>query len=219
MQLRSINYAQIQKEAASIIFAIKKFHHYLYGRSVPFTLRTDHKPLLSIFGSKKGVPELAANRLQRYALFLSAYNFNIEYVKSEQNVADFLSRSIRSVQQDNLELQDELDKAMYINFIADSTLLPLTMVDIQKETANDAVLFKVKDYIINGWPAKIGHFDVRPYYLCRLELSLENGCILRGHKVVIPAVYRERLLNELHSSHFGVVKTKVEARARCGGLV
>ncbi|GBP95163.1 Transposon Tf2-9 polyprotein [Eumeta japonica] len=71
-------YSQIQKEATAIIFGVKKFHQYLYGRADPFVLKTDHKPLLSIFGNKKGIPEMTANRLQRYALFLSAYNYTVQ---------------------------------------------------------------------------------------------------------------------------------------------
>lgn len=87
-------YSQIQKEATAIIFGIRRFHQYLYGRSTPFILRTDHKPLLAIFGPNKGIPEVSANRLQRYALFLSGYNYTIEYVRSKDNSADYLSRAL-----------------------------------------------------------------------------------------------------------------------------
>ena len=57
------NYAQIEKEALALVFGVKKFHNVLYAH--PFTLVTDHKPLLAILGPKKGVPTLAAARMQR----------------------------------------------------------------------------------------------------------------------------------------------------------
>ena len=67
------NYAQVEKEALALIFAVKKFHQYLYGRC--FSLCTDHKPLLSILGPKKNIPSLAAARLQRWAILLSACTY------------------------------------------------------------------------------------------------------------------------------------------------
>ena len=65
------NYSQIEKEALCLTFGIKKFHKYVYGRK--FTLVTDNKPLSAILGPKKGIPILAASRLQRWAILLSAY--------------------------------------------------------------------------------------------------------------------------------------------------
>ena len=65
------NYSQLEKEALSLTFGVKKIHQYLYGRK--FTLITDHKPLTAIFGAKKGIPTLATARLQRWALLLSAF--------------------------------------------------------------------------------------------------------------------------------------------------
>ena len=57
------NYAQIEREALALVFGVKKFHQYLYGRK--FSLVTDHNPLTTILGPKKGIPPLAAARLQR----------------------------------------------------------------------------------------------------------------------------------------------------------
>ena len=71
------NYPQIEREALSLIYGFCKFHQYLYAR--PFTIVTDHKPLLAILGPKKNIPTLAAVRMQRWALLLSAYNYTIEY--------------------------------------------------------------------------------------------------------------------------------------------
>lgn len=45
------NYSVIEKKSLWIVFALKKFHRFIHGRQ--FTLQTDHKPLLVIYGSKK----------------------------------------------------------------------------------------------------------------------------------------------------------------------
>ena len=85
------NYAQLEKEALSLIFGLKKFHQYLYGRQ--FILMTDHKPLVTILGPKKGIPSLAAARLQRWAVLLSAYKYDIKFKSTEAHAnADGLSR-------------------------------------------------------------------------------------------------------------------------------
>ncbi|CAK1588892.1 unnamed protein product [Parnassius mnemosyne] len=218
------NYAQIQKEATAIIYGVRRFHQYLYGRSTPFTLRIDHKPLLTIFGPHKGIPEVSANRLQRYAMFLAAYNYKIEYISSKHNSADYLSRAYAPASISRLEPMmtsaselDELaaceDRAAYVNFVVDGGL-PVTLKDLLRETSNDAVLCRVKNYVLHGWPRKNNDLDLKSFYNCRYQLSYENGVLMRGHKVVIPASLQEFICKELHSSHFGVVKMKAEARKR-----
>ncbi|XP_055522549.1 uncharacterized protein K02A2.6-like [Wyeomyia smithii] len=87
------HYSQIEKEGLSLVFAVTRFHRMLFGRK--FILETDHKPLLAIFGSKNGIPTYTANRLQRWALTLLLYQFDIRYVSTESfGYADILSRLI-----------------------------------------------------------------------------------------------------------------------------
>ena len=91
------NYAQLEKEGLALVYGVKKFHKYLYGR--PFTLVTDHKPLLAILGSKKNLPTLAAACLQRWALFLLGYRYQLEFRPSGKHCnADGLSRLPRCAQ-------------------------------------------------------------------------------------------------------------------------
>ena len=62
------NYLQIEKEGLACVFGVKRFHSYLYGHH--FTLITDHKPLLSLFGERRAIPPQASARIQRWALTL-----------------------------------------------------------------------------------------------------------------------------------------------------
>ena len=56
-------YAQIDREGLAMVFAVTRFHKYLYGRS--FTLQTDHKPLLGLFHEDRPIPPMASGRIQR----------------------------------------------------------------------------------------------------------------------------------------------------------
>lgn len=58
-----INYAQLEKEALSLVYRVQNFHSYLFGRS--FVL---YKPFDSHNGLHKSIPPLAAGHLQRWAL-------------------------------------------------------------------------------------------------------------------------------------------------------
>ena len=84
-------YAQVEKEALALVLGVKRFHQYLYGRQ--FTLITDHKPLTTILGPYHAIPTLAAARLQRWAITLSAYNYQIQFRSTKEHAnADGLSR-------------------------------------------------------------------------------------------------------------------------------
>ncbi|CAH2109094.1 unnamed protein product [Euphydryas editha] len=125
------SYSQIEREALAIIFGIRKFHQYLYGRE--FILRTDHKPLTFIFGEKVGIQIMAASRLQRWAILLSGYNYKIEYVPSASNCADSLSRLPLPIKE--AEFSEEMT---YLNFV--ETFLPVTKSQVKHDTLKDPIL-------------------------------------------------------------------------------
>ena len=77
------NYAQLEKEALSLVYGVPKFYTYLYGRS--FTILTDYMPLTTILGPKQGIPALAAARLQQWALILAAYSYDIKFKSTEDH--------------------------------------------------------------------------------------------------------------------------------------
>ena len=86
-----LSYSQLEKESLSLVYGVKKFHQYLYGRK--FVIVTDHKPLITLLGPTSGIPTLAAARLQRWALILSAYSYDLEFRPTQlHSNADGLSR-------------------------------------------------------------------------------------------------------------------------------
>ena len=167
------NYAQLEKEALSLVFGAKKFHRYLYGRKIEII--TDHKPLTTIFGPKKGIPSLAAARLQRWAIILSAYDYDIRYKSTtEHGNADGLSR---------LPLPTTLpsvDTTAASTFnIGQVQALPVTSEDIERATRCDPVLSKVYRYIGRGWPSQVNE-ELKPFRDRQTELTTEGGCLFWG---------------------------------------
>ena len=199
-------YAQIDKEALSIVWGVTRFHVYLYGRQ--FTLITDHKPLTAIFHPEKGVPAMIAPRLQRYALFLAGFDYKIEYKSTTEHCnADGLSHL--PLQQTELEGMG-VDSSEVFHAIQIASL-PVTSEAVSRETCSDPVLARVHESIVKGWSARVD--GDKPYYERRNEMTVHQGCILWGMRVVIPNKLQDRVLDELHDGHMGVVKMKALARS------
>ena len=143
-------YGQIEKEGLALVFAVRKFHRYIYGRH--FTLLTDHQPLLAIFGNKKGIPSYTANRLQRWALTLLAYDFKIEYCRTTSfGQADTLSRLIgphKTSEEDTLIATINQDiNSLYINAVKQ---LPVSNKEICDATKTDNELNPLLQYVKTG---------------------------------------------------------------------
>ena len=208
-------YSQIQKEALAIIFALNKFHQFLYGRC--FILVTDHKPLLALFGPTKATPALAANRLARWALMLSQYEYSIEYRKtSDHGNADALSRLPAGPDTtfDDGEEEADVDTVCIINTIS-LQLNPLEPGVLAKESNKDSTISNVMRYTREGWPQKGGLEEdttLEIFQKLAVSLSTAYGCLLYGSRVVIPSSLRPQVLQLLHLGHFGMQRMKQLAR-------
>ena len=141
----ALNYAQIEREALAIVLAVRKFYQYLYGRQ--FTLTTDHHPLCKLLGSNQGVPSLAAARMQRWALILSAYQYVLKYTPGSQNeFANCMSRPpLPSGQHDAAEHMCSIHPM-------DLDSLPVTAKEIARATLKDTLLAGVLQSLT--WPVE-----------------------------------------------------------------
>ena len=196
------NYAQLEKEALSLIFGVKKFHQYLYGRK--FQLITDHKPLTTILGPKKGIPSLAAACLQHWAILLSAYQYDIEFKATNDHAnVDGLSRL-------PLPLNPAEARLSWQN---SPSLFNLSQLDALPVTAasSNSTLSRVLRYTKTGW--QLAKEDVlKPCQQRSHEITVEGDCLLWGTRVIIPSKYQGQILNELHQDYQECSRMKSLAR-------
>jgi len=191
-------YTQIDKEAFAIIFGIKKFHNFLYGKR--FTLLTDNKPITQILNPGKGLLAYSAMRMQHYAVFLQGFDFVIKYRKIENHGnADGLLRL--PIKENFIANYDALD----VYTIDTLNMLPAKASEIQLETSKDPNLSKIVEALEKG-------VSLKKFGLQDHEFALNKGILLRKDRVVIPEILRNRIFKELHLGHMGIVKMKGLAR-------
>ena len=206
------NYSQVEKEALALIFAVKKFHKMQFGRH--FTLLTDHKPLLSIFGSKKSIPVYSASRLQRWAIILLGYDFSIQYRRTTE-FGHALSRLIRT---QSVSGDDTVIVAISVEDNFQRTLtdciwtILVTRIDIKQETQQDPMIQKVCGFLQHSWlPNLTG--DLQQFKRRSGSLSVIDGCLMFADRVVVPTKLRQAVLRQLHSGHPGINQMKSIARS------
>ena len=157
------NYSQLEKEGLALIFGVKKFHNYLFGRT--FTLCTDHKPLQSLLNESKPIPCMAFARIQRWALTLASYEYTIKFKNGPANTnADALSRlPLPATSTKEVPIPSEL--VLLMEHISSG---PLTATQVKTMTQRDPVLSRVHSYVLRGWPSTVDS-SFTPYSSCRLE--------------------------------------------------
>lgn len=208
-------YAQIEKELLAITFACERFHQFIFG--VTIEVETDHKPLIPLF-SKSLVD--CPIRIQRMMLRMQRYDCRVTYVPGKSLVvADTLSRAPDMTYKG---VKSNTPAEVMINNIQrdiDYTIKSMPVSDTQLErikeaTASDTVLQEVQRMIVDGWPDSSRNCTIgaKEYHNARDELSIAEGLILRGTKIVIPTSMREYVLKKIHEGHFGIDKCLRRAR-------
>ena len=208
------SYQNLEREALGTIFGMEKFHYFLYGKH--FELQTDQKPLASIF--RKHLVDVSP-RVQRLVVRSLPYTFTCQWVPGKDiPLADALSRNISRDPQLQVEnskirlpiLAVNLVLSNVRNFHPDGTL-----ISIREETGKDGTLQGLMKYISEGWPENKSSIKIDGllrFWPLREELSLEDGIILKGNKILVPPTLRMEMLELIHEGHQGVERCINKAR-------
>ena len=131
-----------------------------------------------------------------------AYDIEVQHVRGRtQHLADMTSRSYLPT--DSQDTYSEFEVVNAVQF------LPMGQEKLAKfrlEPEIDNTLQVLKMVILKGWPedkSKDPHL-VTPYYSVRDELSVYDGLVFRGERLVAPQGQGADIKRELHESHAGV---------------
>ena len=193
---------------------MKKFHYFLYGKE--FTLETDQKPLVSIY--KKHMVDISP-RVQRLIVRSFPYQpFNVTYKKGKDiPVADALSRVTPMDPEDNIKLP-----IIAVNLIIVHILLSAHPQDtfsrkldqLRKSTVQDNQLTRLSHYIKTGFPCEKKYLltDLQEFWNYRDTLSIENGLLTCGSRIIVSQEMQAKMLQYIHKGHQGKERCLLRAR-------
>ncbi|XP_041355324.1 uncharacterized protein LOC121372952 [Gigantopelta aegis] len=146
-------------------------------------------------------------RLQIMILKVKGYDLKVEYIPGKtQFIADTLSRASLD------ETPPEDDRELKVNMLQRLSVSQSRDVEFQQKTSNE--LHELYAIIQSGWPdtkQQVPH-AVRQFWDARDELAVLDGVIYRVMRIVVPPTMRTAMLNLIHETYMGIVKTKQRAR-------
>ena len=199
-------YSQAEKEALGVVWLCERAQIYLIGHQ--FRIVVDNRAVQLIYGNTKSKPPA---RIERWALRLTPFDFEIVHRPGISNMADYYSRSPGGA--GHSEYLEELKTEQHISMVTQAALPPaMTIQEVAEATSQDPELKELRKHIVNATKPPD---SLKPYRRMFHELSVTTeGIILRDTRIVIPKSLRIRTVELAHGGHQGIVKTKRLIRSR-----
>ena len=202
LSIQERKYATTERECLSLVFAVTKFHNYIFGKR--FTAIVDHKPLESLISNAN---KRASARIERWNLTLQNYDFNILHKPGSENIADCLSRMMIDKESSIANESDEHIRFVTTNAIPDS----ITIEQVKEASRDDDIISQLIKAIQTGnWKSP----KLKDFKNMKDELSIIDNIVLKGNQIVLPKALRERAIKISHLGHLVIQKCKAFIRER-----
>lgn len=206
-------YAQTQREALAIVWAVEHYYYYLLGAK--FTVKTDAEGIKFIFDRNSDKPKRLLRRAEGWAMRLDMFDYEIEAVSGIKNIADPSSRLYHSEEPPQPYREEETPceiARVEINEITDVYFNEdhLPILEVREATKNSREMTSLMEAIISG----VWDESSLQYKPMAAELDVIDGVVTRGGLVVVPPELRAKALKIAHKGHLGMTKTKSVLKER-----
>ncbi|XP_065081990.1 uncharacterized protein K02A2.6-like [Ochlerotatus camptorhynchus] len=198
------SYPQNQREALAAVWAVEHFSYFLLGRR--FILRTDAQGVTFILNRTREESKRALTRADGWALRLSPYDYDVEYIRGRDNIADASSRLYNG----NDDPFEEQISPWEIASLEANSVSFLTKDEVKEATAKDETLLLVIQSLHTGtWPEHLRKFEK-----LESDLSTRDDIVVKTGCAVIPESLRKKALEVAHIGHPSASKMKSILRQR-----
>ena len=151
----------------------------------------------------------ATLRLQRISVRTFPFHFTVCYIPGLTNhIADCLSWL--GGQKDTIKFP----KLHLYQITKQLSAISDSLNQLRLATQEDNELVLLKQTITHSWPRTIKEVPnvIQPYWTFHEELTVEDGLLLKGTRIVIPNKKHEALLQVIHEGYLGLNKCKLCAK-------
>lgn len=192
-------YPHTQKEALAMVWGVERFSNYLMSST--FKIRSDAKSNEFIFGGQHRIGKRAISRAETWALRLQPYDFTVESVPGDMNIADALSRLV--VDSQPVESFDDSSES-HLLFKLDAGNMELNWNEIESEAEIDQEQIDIRDCLTS----EIWNKELRAYECHAKHLRLLGALIFKNDRVILPLKLRSKAIELAHRGHVGIASTK-----------
>lgn len=194
-------YPQTQKEALAIVWGAEHFWFYLLGRK--FTLRTDAEGISLILKKERTSASKILSRAAGWALRMTRFNFDVEFIAGKGNIADPSSRLVEGEGTKGFEEEPAPGEIMSLRAEEPDDVQfgegRITLEEVAFHTTRDEELRAV----ISAMDSDLWKKNLTSYKAIKQELRVSGEILTRMGAIIMPQSLRHKTLQTAHRGHPG----------------